>query len=345
MKINTTILINVLRKKFTVPIIHAGYQIRRLHGGTLGDVHLITGMAESDSGEKLPYEIVLKTQKKWERYDDPDSWCREYDLYLSDLGTTFTDSFHWPECYHAEINPDQNEIQLWMEYIDGISGLNLTGDMYEHAAEELGRFQGKLYTEQPDFLLNLTNLSKIEYVKNFYLHYRSWKTVFDYIRSDNCEIPKHICEMLVDIDDHSDEIFKRIEELPIVFCHRDFWVANIFYTDGKISLIDWDTAGWGYLGEDIASLIADEANVDYMVEYYYRCIPAYYKGFSEYADISHITDNCICELILVMYGYRLIEWFINASSGSAPQEMDNEKNHYLNTLQKIFEIKSGNPNF
>jgi thiamine kinase-like enzyme len=225
-----------------------------------------------------------------------------------------------------------------MEYIDGISGLDLTGDMYERAAEELGRFQGKLYGEQPAFLQDLTNLSKVEYMKNFYLRYRSWNRVYDYIRSDDCAIPQHICKMLIDIDEKADEIFNRIEKLPIVLCHRDFWVANLFDSGGKTIVIDWDTAGWGYIGEDLASLIADEADVEHMVEYYRRCIPAYYKGFSEYVDISHITDNCVYELILLMFGYRLVEWYMNAAEENQLEETDDERALHIHTLQKIYEM-------
>ena len=247
------------------------------------------------------------------------------------MSAAFIKSFRPPECYHAEVNNAENEIELWMEYIDGVSGLDLTADMYELAAEELGRFQGRLYAEQPLFLQNLTNMSKTGYAKNFYLHYRSWDKVYDYIRSDDCGIPKHLCKMLIDIDENSDDVWQSIEKLPVVLCHRDFWVANIFYQDGKIMLIDWDTTGWGYLGEDIASLIADEANVDHMVEYYQRCVLAYYKGFSEYADISHVTDDYVRELILVMFGYRLVEWYLNAES----QE---EKELQISTLQKIYEM-------
>ncbi|MFJ7915623.1 MULTISPECIES: phosphotransferase [unclassified Lysinibacillus] len=82
-------------------------------------------------------------------------------------------------------------------------------------------------------------------MKNYYLRYRSWNVLYHYIRSDDCEIPKHLCKMLIDLDNNADEIFSRIEKLPIVLCHRDFWVANVFYSDSKIVLIDWDTAGWG----------------------------------------------------------------------------------------------------
>ncbi len=323
-------LTQVLSKISGKNIIDASYQTKQLQGGTLGEVWLVTGMAEAVDGLKQPYKVVLKIQKKWERYGDPDSWRREYDLYRSELGKVFTDSFRWPECYFLEIKDE--EIQIWMEYIDGISGLDLTGEMYERAAEEIGRFQGRLYAEQPTFFRNLNNLSSVDYAKNYYLHYRSWEVVYNYIRSDECDIPRHLCKMLIDLDENADEIFSRIEKLPKVLCHRDFWVANIFYSDDKIRIIDWDTAGWGYLGEDLASLIADEADVEYMTDYYHRCIPAYYKGFSEYADLSHITDPCIREIILIMFGYRLIEWYMFAESSDA-------KTQHLKTLQKIYEFE------
>ncbi|WP_044357532.1 aminoglycoside phosphotransferase family protein [Paenibacillus sp. E194] len=331
MFVKPEILVNVVSKMLDKTIIRADYQLKELQGGTLGDVRLVTGMAETSDGENLPYKVVWKTQKKWERYGDPDSWRREYDFYASDFNKVFFDSFRCPDCYHAEINGD--EIQLWMEYIDGVSGLHLTSEMYERAAEELGRFQGKLYAERPNVLQNLTNLSKVEFMKNYYLRYRSWNVLYDYIRSDDCEIPKHLCKMLIDFDNNVDEIFSRIEKLPIVLCHRDFWVTNIFYSDSKIVLIDWDTAGWGYMGEDIASLIADEADVCHMVEYYQKCVPAYYRGFSEYADVSHISDHCIYELILAMFGYRLVEWYKFAES---PED----KSMHLNTLQKIYEMRN-----
>ena len=325
------ILALVLSKMLDKTIIRADYQLQELQGGTLGDVRLVTGTVETSGGEILPYKIVWKTQKKFERYGDSDSWRREYDLYTSDFQKVFFDSFRWPECYHAEINDD--EIQLWIEYIDGVSGLNLTSAMYERIAEELGRFQGKLYAERTHVLQNLTNLSKVEYMKNYYLRYRSWNVLYDYIRSNDCEIPKHLCNMLIDIDNSADEIFSRIDKLPIVLCHRDFWVANLFYSDSTIVAIDWDTAGWGYLGEDIASLITDEPNVCHMIEYYEKCIPAYYKGFSEYVDVSHISDHCIYELILTMFGYRLVEWYKFAES---PED----KSKHLNTLQKIHEMRN-----
>ena len=334
MPINHETLTRVLCKMLGEKITDANYQTRQLHGGTLGDVRLVTGMARSAGGGELPYRVVLKTQKKWERYGDPHSWRREYDLYISELGVTFSGSFRRPACYRAEINGEENETQLWMEYIDGVSGKDLTVEMLEQAALELGRWQGRLYAERPIFLRKLTNLGRTEDLKNYYLHYRSWNVVYDYIRSEDCEISKHLREMLIEVDDNADEIWRRIEKLPVVLCHRDFWIANILYSDGRIILIDWDTTGWGYLGEDIKSLVADEADLDHMVECYQKCVPAYYKGFSEYVDVSHVADHCVHEMILVNFGYRLVEWYINAAS-------PDEKALQLNVLQRIHEM--GNP--
>ena len=346
---DTKTLTSVLSKMLDVDVTNADCQTKQLQGGTIGDVQLISGTAEAATGGKLPYRVVLKSTKKWERYWDPGSWRKEYDFYKSDFGKTFIDGLRWPECYLAEINEDETETRLWLEYIDGVSGLDLSVDMYERAAYELGRFQGKLYAEQPEVLKSLHNLSKTDYPKNFYLHYRSWPEVYDYIRDENCELPKHICQMLIDFDRRSEEVWARIQKLPVVLCHRDFWVTNIFqvvsdtnHLKSEIILIDWDTAGWGHMGEDMASLIADEADVENMVEIYQRCVPAYYKGFCKYVDISHITDNCVWEFILLMFGYRLVEWYKFAGTDGNPLQLSTDgKAPHLNALQKIYEMKHG----
>lgn len=162
MNIELEKLIFALNQQFKTDIISADCQTMPLQGGTVGKVYLVTGIAETVDGEKLRYRIVLKIQNKWERYGDPGSWRREYDLYSSDLGATFSQALRWPTCYHAELNAEENEYQLWLEYIDGVTGLDLNGDMYEKAALELGRFQGKLFAEQPAVLMTSTKYDRID---------------------------------------------------------------------------------------------------------------------------------------------------------------------------------------
>jgi thiamine kinase-like enzyme len=331
-KINKDTLHKVLTKMLGEPIVNADYQMKKLQGGTVGDVWLVTGTARALDERAFPYSLVLKIQGKWERFGDVHSWRREYDLYSSGLEAYFTESLRWPTCYHTEMNTQENEAQIWMEYIDGTTGLKLSEEMYEDAAYELGKFQGRLFAEKPSVLDQISNLSNLEFIQNYYERYKSWPVVYDYIRSDNCEIPMHLRKMLMDIDQKSDGLFEKIKGLPVVLCHRDFWVANIFSEDQKIRLIDWDTAGWGYMGEDISSLIADESDLKSMVSLYKRCVPAYAKGFSEHWDISGIKNLLVWERIILMFGYRIVEWYLDGES-------DAEKDYQLETLQKIYEME------
>jgi hypothetical protein len=331
-KIKTETLLTVVGKILGVPVKNANYNIKALHGGNVGDVMLVSGMAKTEKADRVPFNFVLKKSNRWERHADPLSWRREYDLYKTNLASFFLPEMRWPICYHAEMNADETGFLLWLEYADGVTGLNLTADMNEKAARELGRFQGKLYKEQPEALKQLTNLGPVDYAKHFYLHYKSWDVVYGYVRNPDNEILKPFCEIMIKFDEEAEMIYKEIEKLPVILNHRDFWVTNILYTENLIYLIDWDTAGLGYLGEDIASLIADEADVDNMLENYRRCVPAYLAGFAEYVNIDHIHKQYVYEFILFLFGYRLIEWYLYA------EDEDTKKLHQ-DTMLKITAMK------
>ncbi|MHB1151132.1 MAG: phosphotransferase [Eubacteriales bacterium] len=361
-QIKHDILSHVLSNMLGKNIIHAKYRTKQLQGGTLGDVRLVTGLAETMDGEKLPYKVVLKIQKKWDRPGDPDSWRREYDLYRSDFGKIFIDSFRRPELYHAEMNGD--EIQLWIEYIDGLSGDRLDIDMLEFIAAELGSFQGKLYM-QPEMLKNIHCLSEPDVLKKNYEQWHMQTFSYEFLvsvqcrlpgflkqmlvdgkiqlyngksfeysclRSKECCIPEHLKRMLMDIDDNREAVFDSLTRLPVVLCHRDFWIENIFVSDGKIRLIDWDGAGFGYLGEDIASLIYDETITDRLKEYFHRLIVAYMNGISQYIEIPRNFNQYIQRFILIVFGYRIVQDYMFTESPEVKEEQ-------IKRLQKIYEMK------
>jgi len=311
-------------RKLDISKIDEGYQIVKLNQGSVGHVELVIGTYESK-----PFKAIVKTQKKWERPGDPNSWRREYDLYTWDLSKLFTENFRWPKCYHAEINND--ETKLWMEYIEGVSGSDLTVGMYGKIAEGLGYFHGRLFVDKP--ILSIENLSNANGMKDFYYCNRSKKELYNYIRQSDCNIPSHLCKMIIDVDEKADNIWAEIEALPLVLRHGDFFLHNIFYLNGKIILIDWDSAGWGYLGDDIVNLIADTGDVDQMVENYHECVPAYLKGFSEFS--SSPQRLYIHERIIMHFGYRLIDSFTwrNDIKTLSEQKAD------LNILQKIYEME------
>ncbi|MCL2051912.1 MAG: methyltransferase domain-containing protein [Lachnospiraceae bacterium] len=319
-------------RELDISKIDEGYQIENLTQGAVGHVELVIGTCENK-----PFKAVVKTQKKWERPGDPNSWCREYDLYISDLDKIFTNSFRWAKCYHAE--KSDNETKLWLEYIEGVSRSDLTVEMYERIAEGLGRFHGKLYTEK--FVPTIENLSGTDGMKHFYHYNRSKKELYNYIRQDNCKIPLHLRKMIIDMDEKSDRVWAEIEKLPIVLRHGDFFPPNLFYAnDEKIILIDWDSAGLSYLGEDIVNLIADAGYIEHMVEYYHKCVPAYLNGFSEFSDILRNKNLYIHERIIMHFGYRLIDKVTWRGDVKTPDEQRID----LDILQKIYEMESKNMN-
>ncbi len=322
-------LYKALNNMFDTNIIKATSETKKLHGGTVGEVLFIEGIATTATNEEVPYKLVHKIQKQWKRHLDPDSWLREYDLYQSNLDTLMSDSLRWPICYYSDKSED--EVHLWMEFIDGVTGDELTLDMFEVASKEIGRFQGKLLRDKPAELDTISNLSRETMIKEIYHRYASWTEVYDYIRREDCELPNHICQMIIDNDEKSEELWTEIEKLPIIFSHRDFWVTNIIYLEGRIGLIDWDTTGWGSLGEDIASLIIDETAPEMIHDYYKTCIPAYIEGLSEFIDMSNYKNLFIFEQILLFFGYRLVEDFKFTKS-------ETEKKYCLDVLEKLAEL-------
>jgi len=309
-------LLRALSLSLGKEILRADAAWRQLQGGDVGDVRLIEGLAQTADGEELPYRLVLKTQKKWERYADPASWRREYDLYQSALDGVFTERLRWPKCYLAEFR--DHETRLWLEYIEGTSGNALTADTLERAAEELGRFQGGLCAMNfhPE---SITNLNDTDSLQNGYRWSGPGSAEHTFVRSEDCPIPEPLRRMLIHMDEEASAWFERLQKLPVVLCHKDFWLENIFCTDGACVLIDWDTAGWGFLGEDIASLIADDTDAERFHEYYNRFIPAYYRGVAEKMDVSGIRDDCILEMILLKFGYRFVHRYMRSQSQTAKQ--------------------------
>ena len=341
MSINKETLLQVLTKMLGENITEAAFEVTQLKGGTLGDVKLISGVTDGN----IPFKLVHKSQKKWEspQYNkDPKRWHREYDFYTSEVPSLFTDKLRPPKCYHAEFDVDSETITLWLEYVEGVSGEDLTIPMLEQLCAELGRFQGKLYAN-PELRngINTDCLGYKEYLRECYGLWKPHSGEYQFLFADDVNdeklltarrnFPPHLRQWLIDIQNNCDAIFAEIEKFPVVLCHKDLWVENVFYSDEQIVLIDWDTSGWGYLGEDIASLIADEIDLDIFKECVEKLIPAYMDGFSEYADISGITDNHIKEMMVFNFGYRMLAWYIYNDDESVKKLM-------VDTFQMIFEM-------
>ncbi|MDD3867838.1 MAG: phosphotransferase [Eubacteriales bacterium] len=327
--IDRRILLMVLSNILAQTMTDARWRSNQLQGGTLGNVSLVQGEACTESGVWQPFQVVRKSQQRWIRPGDPDSWRREYDLAASDLHRFFLPSLRWPTIYHYEQQPDK--IELWMEYVDGVSGLNLTDEMMVQAAAAMGRFQSHL-TGQSEPLNQITCLSDSG---TLYREYRQWSpdTIeYQYLRSDDCGIPRHLRQLLIETQAQSEAIFTRIRQLPVVFCQKDFWHENIFFTKDGICLIDWDCAGWGFPGEDIASLIADDTPTDRLPVYFEQLIPAYLRGLGSAVAVPADIAGLIWQMIVIKFGYRILQGYQFSHNEGVRQQM-------IQRLQMIYDLR------
>ena len=100
--IDQAALCRAAQKLLGTPVLTTDVAATPLHGGTLGDVQLLSGTAHTRDGRTLPFRLVQKMQKRWERPGDPGSWRREFDLFRSPFHTLFTDAFSCPQLYEAQ---------------------------------------------------------------------------------------------------------------------------------------------------------------------------------------------------------------------------------------------------
>lgn len=87
------------------------WKAHELQGGTIGKVYALGGNCHMNQNvpstplnsvgmEQANWSSILKIQKAYERFGDPDSWRREMLLYQSDLYDNFPKTLTVPICYN-----------------------------------------------------------------------------------------------------------------------------------------------------------------------------------------------------------------------------------------------------
>jgi len=297
------------------------YTAVKTKGGSVGYVEIIEGAIENE-----PIKCVRKTQKKWQRPGDPPSWRREYDLYSSDFAKMFDDKLRWPTCFHSEI--DDEKTVIWMEYVDGVNADDMTPDMFERVAYEWGRLHGRMQDKPTP---QIENLSGLNGMKEFYYQNRT-----------NIKLPEslapHLRHLIEEIDKRSEDLWFEIEKLPIVICHRDLFPPNIILQDECIVLIDWDSTGMGYYGEDIVGLVCESADPSLMPLLFSRTVLAYNRGFAETSGVMEINTSFIFERMVMHFGRRLLhdlDWLGRPKS-------EKWVKHDYKVLEALHEISQSN---
>lgn len=258
----TPILRSILKDESASSI---DFESEVLQGGTLGDVYLIKGTGKHDDSDNsaemkvVNWSAVLKIQKEYHRFGDPESWRREMLLYQSNLFEHLPDHVKVPRCYGLEEHDDK-EIWLWLEMVLGSNGTQFSLEDYAVAARHLAHFQGQFLTKR--------TLPSYPWLSSQYLLVKTisdWGTqAIPWLQRNHVSpiFSKNMMEGAMTLWTERDKLLDVYYSLPRTFCHRDFSAGNLFVSKtaediDQTTIIDWDCAGIGIAGEDIADLVGE----------------------------------------------------------------------------------------
>ncbi|CAG7651636.1 hypothetical protein PAESOLCIP111_06357 [Paenibacillus solanacearum] len=281
-----------------VPVQVEVWQAKPLHGGTVGLVYEISGTCRrmckaaltdgadesgrpspvtvSDEQAELRWSVVLKIQKPFARFGDPESWQREMRLYRSDVYVALPPTVKVPRCYRVTVK--RGAIWMWLEQVSGRNGTQLSLDEYSQAARHLAHLQGAFLTGKP--LPSQPWLSTQYWLAHISADWGTraiaWLDSGEW-RQEDSQLSDETVREMRRLWAARDRLLDAYYTLPRTLCHRDFSAGNVFVMAqhvrdakevqrlGQTVVIDWDCAGIGIAGEDIADLVG-EALVFYEFE-------------------------------------------------------------------------------
>jgi hypothetical protein len=236
------------------------HKCHQLSGGTVGDVFRFSGSADCD-GDPVSWSIILKVLRKWERPNDPQSWKREALIYQSDLFNDLPGGLTVPRC-HGIVTAGPDEYWLWLEDITGVHAEAMTLAQYQSAARHLAHFQGAnlMGRPLPDFPWLSTERFFMEASKHWGTQAVAALEGAQNVHGAN--FPQNLATDIMRMWNRRNKLLDACEKLPRVVSHRDYNYANLFFCAGpngleKTVAIDWDCAGIGIAGEDIADLVSE----------------------------------------------------------------------------------------
>ncbi|NKB67506.1 MAG: phosphotransferase [Candidatus Latescibacteria bacterium] len=210
-------------------------------------VHRIKGCAD-DRGTAFPWSFVVK---QVDRTAPGADWPREILVYRNGLVSHLPGGLRAPRCMDI-VDLSASRTALWLEDVGPNWGQHWPLERFGLAAYHLGQFGGH-YAEpekRPDFSWlcrdkwqqNLHHPKAIESLKQ-HRHLPQVQAVY----------PPDIADRILAVWDQRLTFVERVHRLaPFTFTHGDATGRNLYDLEGQTVAIDWEDAGVGPLGEDIA---------------------------------------------------------------------------------------------
>lgn len=323
---------SALKRKYEKEIGPVHYDTTVLQGGTVGEVVRLTGEAESGN-ERLPFTLVLKTQKKWDRHGDPDCWRREYDIYRQQLPRRLSQTVRLPLCYLLE--EDADTTRIYMENIEGRTGnTQLHENELGFAARSLGALQADFHLHGEKDLGCLRPFPAVR--SSFDLWYGRMGPL---LQNPMEGFPEEIRQTLNQYAGKAPELLRSFDRLPHTLCQGDVHHDNLILRDGpegtQVYLIDWDSAGYGCMGEDAVDVLMEafvysDREVSLFPLFRQTILDGYCAGARAGGVDFAMSHELFRDLAVLSWGFRVADLYLYYSD-------EPSKNRCIQILREILE--------
>ena len=289
------------------------YSTQVLQGGTVGEVLLLSGDAQTTRGSS-PFSLVLKIQKEWYRHGDPDSWRREYELYRHGFAKSVPPMLRIPKCYFLEAG--EGVTQIWMEFVEGETGQDqLHADELALSAERLGEFQAWFHLRGQRSLTYLRSYPAV--CSSFDLW---WNRMKSPLNQSMDGFPDELRHILNDYAVRAPDLLASFNALPETLCQGDVHHDNMILRQSEgetdVYLIDWDSAGYGRMGEDAIDMLMEafvysHRDPSLLPRFQEKIIEGYCKGAKKGGVALTLGDALIRDIITLAWGFRMADRFLH----------------------------------
>jgi thiamine kinase-like enzyme len=325
-------LLSALSEMLETKVDDAEYATDVLQGGTVGDVCKISGTAFTEDGPK-PFTLVLKNQRRWDRYGDPDCWRREYAIYKDGLDRRLFPSIKIPRCYLLE--EAEESTHIWMECIEGATGdKELHASELALAAERLGELQAEFH---------ISGQRDLPYLRSYPAVRSSFDLWWGYVRqplgAQVAGFPDELRKTLNDYADRAGALLDSFDNLPLTLCQGDFHHGNLFLKSAPggtdVYLIDWDCAGYGRMGEDAVDLLMEafvysSRDVSLLPDFRRRIMEGYRRGARSRGLDFAMSEELTRDIFALAWGFRMASSYVHYYKEEPP------KRRCVEILQAMF---------
>ena len=282
-----------------------------------------------DSGETVPWSLILKCAARKSDADDPaglDYWKREYFVYISEFLNILTPGLIAPQCYHSMDTTDA--YWLWLEDMAIWGNQPWSSADFGIAATHFGRWNGAFLVESA--------LPNHPWLVKGRLRQRTLRTANSGLYADLASYQQHplvqrslpadIVAPVLDLWDDRESFLTALDQIPQTLQHGDAGRKNLILrrTDANQAetiAIDWGWSGIGPVGAELAPIVASASLwfIDVQPEDLPEVERIAFKGYLQgLREAGWLGDTELARLgytasVALRFG-PLLGWFENAAT-------------------------------